>query len=155
MRVSQQVTGGSSGIGKAFLTHLSGTSYRIVAVARQLSALEYIPDSPNVLKVLLDVTSPTAIRAAVAKTVEKFGRIDVLVNNVAYSLLGDTETTTDEQARHLFETNFWGAATLIREVVRVMREDNPKTGQIGGVVGFMSSAGAHVAFPGGSYYYAT
>ncbi|KAK5049986.1 hypothetical protein LTR84_004105 [Exophiala bonariae] len=149
------ITGGSSGIGKAFLNHLSRTSYRVVAVARQLSALDYIPESTNVLKVILDVTSPTAIRAAVAKTVDKFGRIDVLVNNVAYSLLGDTETTTDEEARLLFDTNFWGATSLIREVVRVMRQDNPKTGQIGGVIGFMSSTGARVAFPGGSYYYAT
>lgn len=124
-------------------------------MARQLSALEYLPESPNVLKVTLDVTSPTAIKAAVARTVERFGRIDVLVNNVAYSLLGDTETTTDEGARQLFETNFWGAANLIREVVRVMREENPKTGQIGGVVGFMNSTGARVALPGGSYYYAT
>jgi NAD(P)-dependent dehydrogenase (short-subunit alcohol dehydrogenase family) len=95
------------------------------------------------------------MNAAVAESIEKFSRIDVLINNVAYSLLGDTESTTDEQARHLFETNFWGAANLTREAVRVMREENPKTGQIGGVIVFMSSAGARVAFPGGTYYYAT
>lgn len=151
------MTGGSSGIGKAFLTLLSSnTTYRLVAVARQLSALDYLPDTPNILKVIMDVTSPSAIQAAVAKTVEKFGRIDVLINNVAYSLFGDTESTTDEQARKLFETNFWGAANLMRAVVRVMREENPKSGgQIGGVVVFMSAAGARVAIPGGAYYYAT
>ena len=151
------MTGGSSGIGKAFLTLLSSkAAYRLVAVARQISALDYLPDSPSVLKVTMDVTSPTAIQAAVAKAVDKFGRIDALINNVAYSLLGDTESTTDSQARKLFETNFWGAANLMREVVRVMREENPNSGgQIGGAVVFMSSAGARVAFPGGAYYYAT
>ena len=107
------------------------------------------------LKLTLDLTSSATIKSAVARAVEKFGRLDVVINNAGYTLMGDTESVTDEQARHQFETTFWGAAEITKEAVRVMREENPKTGQIGGVVIFMSAAGARVAFPGGAHYYAT
>jgi len=125
-----------------------------VAAARNTSALDYLPDSENILKLTLDVSSALAVKDAVQRTIDTFGRIDVLVNNAAYSLIGDTESTTDEQARKVWETLFWGAATLTREAVRVMREDNAKSGTRGGVVIYMSSPGDRVALPGGSYYFA-
>lgn len=102
----------------------------------------------------MDITSASAIKDAVRRAIDTFGRIDVFVNNAGYSLLGDTESTTDEQARALFETIFWGAANLTREALRVMREENPKTGNGGGVVVYMSAPGGRVALPGGSYYFA-
>jgi NAD(P)-dependent dehydrogenase (short-subunit alcohol dehydrogenase family) len=102
----------------------------------------------------MDVTSSKAIEDAVQRATDSFGRIDVVINNAAYSLLGDTEATTDQQARTLFETVFWGAATMSREAVRVMREVNPKTGSIGGIILYMSTPGDRVALPGGSYYFA-
>jgi NAD(P)-dependent dehydrogenase (short-subunit alcohol dehydrogenase family) len=142
-------------MGKAFATYLSKSPYRLVATARTISALDYLQDTPNIHKLTLDIVSPSAIQEAVSRTLDVFGRIDIVINNVGYSLIGDTETTTDEQARLQFETNFWGATNLTREAVRVMREENPKTGQIGGVVIYTSAASARVAFPGGSYYYAT
>jgi len=149
------VTGSSSGIGQAYATYLSKSSYRLVATARKLSSLDYLPDTPNILKLTLDIVSASAIHEAVSRALEVFGRIDVVVNNAGYSLVGDTESTTDDQARRQFETNFWGAANLTREAVRVMREENPKTGQIGGVILYTSAASARVTFPGGSYYFAT
>jgi NAD(P)-dependent dehydrogenase (short-subunit alcohol dehydrogenase family) len=117
--------------------------------------MRFLPESQNVLKVTLDITSPDAIKDAVQRAIDTFRRIDVFVNNAGYSLLGDTESTTDAQARALFETLFWGAANLTREALRVMREENTKTGSSGGVVVYMSSPGGRVALPGGSYYFAT
>lgn len=154
---SFEVTGTSSGIGRAFAEFLSTSpkGYRLVAAARKTSALDYLPNSQNVLKLALDVASPTAIKNAVQDAIKSFGRIDVLINNAGYSLLGDTEATTDEQARVVFETLFWGAANLTKEAVRVMREENSKSGTVGGVVIYMSSPGGRVALPGGSYYFAT
>ncbi|KAI3319658.1 hypothetical protein HD806DRAFT_508673 [Xylariaceae sp. AK1471] len=150
------VTGCSSGIGRAFATYLSSTkSYRLVATARNISSLDYIPDGPNVLKVSLDISSTSAVKEAVAEAVNTFGRIDVVINNAGISVYGDTESTTDHQARTMFETNLWGAMNLTRGAVRVMREENPKTGQIGGVVIYMSAYTARVALAGGSYYMAT
>jgi NAD(P)-dependent dehydrogenase (short-subunit alcohol dehydrogenase family) len=126
-----------------------------VATARNISSLDYISDGPNVLKVSLDISSADAVKEATQKAVNTFGRIDVVINNAGVSVYGDTETTTDDQARKMFETNLWGAINLTREAVRIMREENPKTGQVGGVVFYMSSYSARVALPGGSYYVAT
>ena len=69
-------------------------------------------------------------------------------------MFGDFEAFSDEQARGQFETNFWGAVGLAREAVRAMREENPKTGQIGGVFCQTSAVSARVAFPGGAFYFA-
>jgi NAD(P)-dependent dehydrogenase (short-subunit alcohol dehydrogenase family) len=148
--------GSSAGIGRAFAALVASNpkNYRLVAAARKTSALQFLPESENILKVTLDITSPDAIKDAVRRATDTFGRIDVFVNNAGYSLLGDTESTTDAQARALFETLFWGATNLTREALRVMREDNTKTGNGGGVVVYMSSPGGRVSLPGGSYYYA-
>lgn len=128
------VTGGSRGIGKAFATYINDDeSYRLVAAARTLTDLDYLPNAPNVLKIVLDISSSDSIKSAIAKALTTFGRIDVVVNNAGYTLFGDFEAISNEQARQQFETNFWGAVDLAREAVRVMREENPKTGQIGGV----------------------
>ncbi|KAK5953740.1 hypothetical protein OHC33_005009 [Knufia fluminis] len=152
-----QVTGSSSGIGRAFATHISKSPspYRLVATARNASSLDYLPNTPNILKLTLDITSASTIQDAITRTISHFGRIDIVINNAGYSLVGDTESTTDEQSRAQFETNFWGAANLTREAVRVMREDNPKNGQMGGVVIYTSAASARATFPGGAYYFAS
>lgn len=116
--------------------------------------MDYLPNAPNVLKIVLDISSSDSIKSAIAKTLTTFGRIDVLVNNAGYTLFGDFEAISNEQARQQFETNFWGAVDLTREAVRVMREENPKAGQIGGVFCHMSAVSGRVAFPGGAFYFA-
>lgn len=102
-----KVTGCSSGIGAALATRLTTqTKSRVVATARKVSALSYLADdAPNVLKVALDVTSPEAIDVAFTKAVERFGRVDVVVNNAGYTIMGDTEASTAQEARDLFDTD--------------------------------------------------
>jgi len=149
------ITGCSSGLGQ----HLSklleqSNKYRVVATARRISALSYLPDnSPNVLKLELDVTSKDSVAAAVAAAVEKFGRIDVLVNNAGYGLMGDAEGTSDAEARAIMDTNFWGSVDMTKAVLSVFRDVNPAGD--GGVVVQVSSMGGFIGFPGSAYYHAS
>lgn len=101
------------------------------------------------------MTSESSIAQAVDSAISKFGRIDVLVNNAGYALMGDTESITDEQARQQVETNFWGTARLSTHAMRFMREDNAKTGQQGGLVMNLTSMGGFVGFPSHAYYHAS
>ncbi|KAI1121672.1 retinol dehydrogenase 8 [Nemania abortiva] len=151
------ITGCSSGIGAALATRLATqTKNRVVATARQVSALSYLTDDADkVLKLALDVTSNEAIDTAFKKALERFGRVDVVVNNAGYTVMGDTEASIGPEARELFDTNFWGAVEVTKRALGVMRDENPKTGQQGGVVLFVSSMGGFVSTPGGAYYHAS
>lgn len=103
---------------------------------------------------MLDLLSPESVKEATAQAVKAFGRIDIVVNPAGNSIYGDFEATPDKLAHDQFEVNFWGAVRLARESIRIFREDNPKTGQIGGVYCLVSSVSGRVAFPGGAYYFA-
>ncbi|KAF2968735.1 hypothetical protein GQX73_g4804 [Xylaria multiplex] len=154
---TRKVTGCSSGIGAGLATRLATqTTNRVVATARQVSALSYLEDdAQNVLKLALDVTSAEAIDAAFERAVERFGRVDVVVNNAGYTIMGDTESSTAKEGRDLFDTNFWGAVEVTKRVLGVLRDENPKTGQRGGVILFVSSMGGFVTTPGSAYYHAS
>lgn len=95
------------------------------------------------------------MKLVLTEAVEIFGRIDVVVNVVGSSLFGDFEATPDDKARAQLELNFWGAANLLRETLRIMREENPKSGRIGGVFCQVSGVSGRVAYPGGTYYIAS
>ncbi|XXG96022.1 hypothetical protein Hte_002299 [Hypoxylon texense] len=149
------ITGCSSGIGQSLAQLIAQSSNRLVATARKLSALSAIPASDRVLKLELDVTSIPEIEAALRATLEKFGRVDVLVNNAGYTLVGDTEGAGDEESRALMDTNFWGMVDVTKRTLGIMRDENPKSGQQGGVIVNMSSVGGWMGFPAGSFYHAS
>lgn len=145
------ITGCSSGLGKHFaLTAAQNPSYRVVVTARNAATLSYLPDGPNVLKLALDVTSPTSITEVVSATIKAFGRIDVLINNAGYGLFGDTEAITDADARAQLETNFWGAVNTTKAVLPIFRETSG-----GGVVVQVSSMGGYLGIAGNSFYHAS
>lgn len=128
---------------------------RVVATARRTSALEAIPSNDCVLKLELDITSIPSIDAALRATLEKFGRIDVVVNNAGYTLAGDTESAEDGESRAVLNTNFWGMVDVTKRTLGIFRDENPKTGQQGGVVVNVSSLGGWSGFPGQSFYHAS
>jgi NAD(P)-dependent dehydrogenase (short-subunit alcohol dehydrogenase family) len=101
------------------------------------------------------VTSLPSIEAAISTTMAKFGRIDVLVNNAGYTLAGDTEAAQDAESRAVFDTNFWGMVDITKKAIGIMRDENPKTGQQGGVVVNVSSMGGWAGFPGQAFYHAS
>ncbi|KAI1751959.1 retinol dehydrogenase 8 [Xylaria castorea] len=154
------ITGSSSGIGLALAQKIaSHPTHRLVATARNSSKLAgLLNQSDRVHTVELDVTSDNAIDAAVDSALSKFGRIDVMVNNAGSGLMGDTESALQlegqAKARKQVETNLWGTTRLSLHAVRVFRDENPKTGQQGGVVLNVTSLGGFAGFPGTAFYHA-
>ncbi|KAL8993733.1 MAG: hypothetical protein Q9169_006130 [Polycauliona sp. 2 TL-2023] len=134
---------------------IAQSTNRVVATARKTSTLTAIPDSDRVLKLELDVTSVPSIDAALLTTLEKFGRIDVAVNNAGYTLVGDTESAEVGESRAVFDTNFWGMVDVSKKTLGIFRDENPKTGQQGGVIVNMSSLGGWSGFPGQAFYHAS
>ncbi|KAK5634946.1 hypothetical protein RRF57_010658 [Xylaria bambusicola] len=101
----------------------------VIATARQITSLSEIPDKDDALKLELDVASTDAIDEALKATLDKFGRIDVVVNNAGYTLAGDTETASEQEARAVMDTNFWGMVNVSTKYLRILREENPRSGQ--------------------------
>lgn len=130
--------------------------HRLVATARKIDSLAYLPDdNPGVLKLALDVSFKESVDAAVALALGKFGRLDVCVNNAGYSLYGDAENCPEDMMHEVMETNFWGTVRVTQQALRIMREENPKTGQQGGVIFNVTSMGGRIAVPGNSFYHAS
>ena len=146
------VTGCSSGLGKALASTIYDAGHHLVATARDVKSLSYLPDNENVRKLALDVISQESIIMAINSAIQAWNRIDVFINNAGYSLVGDTEAISESDARLQLETNFWGPVRITKEALRIFREVNPK-GQ-GGTVLQISSMGGWWTAPGHSYYHA-
>ncbi|CAI7593554.1 unnamed protein product [Penicillium pancosmium] len=147
------VTGCSSGLGKALATTIYNSGHHIVATARNINSLSYLPEDARVLKFALDVTSQESIALVVNSVIQTWNHIDVFINNAGYSLVGDTEAISEADARLQLETLFWGPVHVTKEALRVFREVNPQ-GQ-GGTVLQISSMGGWWTAPGHSYYHAS
>jgi len=134
------VTGTSSGFGRSIVEELIERGDRVVATARDPRTLtDLVARAPErVLALQLDVTKPEEIRSAVASAVERFGAIDVLVNNAGYSVVGALEETSEVELRAVFEPMFFGAVAMTQAVLPQMRERRSGTivqiTSVGGVV---------------------
>jgi NAD(P)-dependent dehydrogenase (short-subunit alcohol dehydrogenase family) len=143
------VTGATSGFGRTIVDAALGRGDAVVATSRRTDGLEDIADHERVLVTKLDVTDPAQRQAAVAAALERFGRIDVLVNNAGRTQVGAIEETTDDEMRDLFELHFFAPFALTRLVLPVMRA------QGGGAIVQMSSVGGQTTAPGFGAYCAT
>ena len=145
------VTGASSGFGQAFCEHALERGYNVVATARNVSPLETLAAlaPQRVLALALDVTRPQNAAAAVQSAVARFGRIDVVINNAGYCVVGAFEETPDEELRAQMETNFFGALNVTRAVLPPLRA------QKGGSIVNISSLGGQLSFAGFSAYSAS
>jgi NAD(P)-dependent dehydrogenase (short-subunit alcohol dehydrogenase family) len=101
------------------------------------------------IAVKLDVTNTAEIKSAVKQVKEKFGQIDVLVNNAGIGYFGAIEESEEDEVRRMFEINFWGLAHITNEVLPIMRA------QRGGHIVNIASIGGLVGFPGVGFYNAT
>jgi len=142
------VTGASSGFGLALVQGIIARGDQVVAAARKPEDIARLAAlSPNqVLAVRLDVTEGEEIKAAVAEALDRFGAIDILINNAGYGLLSTVEEAEEEAIRRQFDTNFFGPAALIRAVLPSMRARRS-----GFIVNVSSTAGAR-GFAGSGYY---
>src|SRR5690242_9265570 len=119
------ITGCSSprGIGFATARALAAAGNQVVATVRDHSNDAALLDGMDNLSVAsLDLLDPASIAAAVKTTRERLGRIDTLINNAGYGLIGGIEQSTPAQARAEFDTNYFGTLDLVRAVLPVMRE---------------------------------
>jgi NAD(P)-dependent dehydrogenase (short-subunit alcohol dehydrogenase family) len=145
------VTGASSGIGAGVVRAALESGDRVVATARNVEKLRSAigqPPSDRLAFVPLDVTGEQQATKAIAAAVEKFKRIDVLVNNAGYSLLGTLESLATNEIERQFATNFYGVLYVMRAALPVMRRQG--TGRIlnvssmAGVIGY-GTASAYAA----------
>jgi NAD(P)-dependent dehydrogenase (short-subunit alcohol dehydrogenase family) len=145
------ITGCSTGFGKELARLVLDQGWRAVVTARHLDRLTGLASGheENALAVQLDVTDRAQIAQAVRQAEEKFGCIDVLVNNAGYGYLAAVEEGEDEQIRAMFETNFFGLVAMTNAVLPGMRQRRS-----GHIVNF-SSIGGLVSFAATGYYHAT
>ena len=145
------VTGAARGLGAEIAKAALAAGDKVVVTGRNREALlaAFGPDSDAVLSLALDVTREADAEAAVAATLARFGRLDVLVNNAGYGNLGLFEETTDAEARAQYDTNVFGLYNVTRAVLPAMRSQ--RSGRIFNV----SSVGGLVGGEGGSLYCAT
>ncbi|WP_243977802.1 SDR family oxidoreductase [Vibrio natriegens] len=118
------VTGTSRGMGTDIVKAALEQGDKVVATGRSLKRLrEVFADAPadRIQLLELDVTSESQAQQAVSEAVKRFGRIDVLVNNAGYCLLGRFEEATSEQIEAQFGTNVFGMANVLRAVLPIMR----------------------------------
>ena len=148
------VTGANSGIGAGVVRAAIKAGHRVVATGRNMdklrNALVDVAGDALLLE-RLDVTDEAGVKKAVDAAVARFGRIDVLVNNAGYSLLGNFEEMTIEQIERQLATNFWGVVHVLRAVLPAMRRQRAgrviNISSVAGVVGF-----AHCAAYGASKF---
>ena len=143
------ITGTTSGFGRAIAEAALERGDSVIATARRVEALEELGEHERVQPLRLDVTDAGEREAAVAAALDRFGRIDVLVNNAGRTQVGAVEETTEDELRALFDLHFFGPAALTRLVLPAMRA------QGGGAIVQLSSVGGQVTAPGFGAYCAT
>src|ERR1700691_2163362 len=118
------VTGSSRGFGRALVRAALEEGDLVAATARRPEQLSDLvaEHGDSVYPVALDVTDAAAVRSAIGAARDRFGRLDVIVNNAGYANVSPIETTEDQDFREQFETNFWGVYNVSKAAIPVLRE---------------------------------
>ncbi|MFB4306638.1 SDR family NAD(P)-dependent oxidoreductase [Actinomadura sp. GTD37] len=140
------VTGASSGIGEATALALSAEGARVAAGARRADRLAALADKApgEVLALDLDVTDQDSVRAAVAATVERFGGLDVLVNNAGVMLNGPIAGADTTEWTRMVETNLLGSMYAVHAALPHLLERKGTVLQVSSTSGRIASAGSGV-----------
>lgn len=133
------VTGVTSGIGAAIASLLSQQGFRVFGTIRKPNGSRTRVTNAELVR--LDVRDDQSVRSGVQSVLEQAGRIDALVNNAGYALIGALEETSIEEAKDLLETNFFGVLRMVQAVLPAMREQ--KSGRIVNI----SSVGGFLPLP--------
>lgn len=137
------ITGCSTGIGRDLAQRLAQSGYTVIATARKVETLENLHAA---LKLPLDVTQSESIRQVVDCVLQRFGRIDVLVNNAGYAMRGAVEEVPVEQAQQMFDANVFGVMRMIQAIVPHMRRQ-----RAGRIINISSIVGKLVTPANGTY----
>ena len=145
------ITGSSRGLGLAFTEAALTRGDHVVATARSPEALDVLvkEHGDRVFPLSLDVTDRAAVSTAVDAALDRYGRIDIAVNNAGYGLRGAVEELSETEARAQMEVNFFGALWVTQAVLAPMR-----TAGSGHIIQ-VSSMGGVIAFPALGLYHAS
>ncbi|MGC1304339.1 MAG: SDR family oxidoreductase [Caulobacteraceae bacterium] len=144
------ITGVNSGFGRCMTEQLLARGDRVAGTVRRLETMHDLKAGygERLWLAKLDMTDTLAIRRVVGEAFAELGRIDVVVNNAGYGLIGAAEEATDEQIVHQLDTNLMGSIQVVRAALPHLRD------QGGGRIIQVSTVGGQTAFPGGSLYHA-
>ena len=134
------VTGGTSGIGKAAALALKNDGWTVYELSRRLTGTE------GINHITADITDESGVAAAVEQVVSAEGHIDLVVNNAGFGISGAVEFTDTEDAKRLFDTDFFGMVRINRLIIPIMRK------QGGGKIINISSVAAPIPIPFQTYY---
>lgn len=142
------ITGTSSGFGRSLAEEVLGRGERVVATARDPKSLDDLvalaPDRVHAVR--LDVTQGEQIQPAIDAALRRFGRVDVIVNNAGFSIVGAGEETGESDLRVTMETMFFGAVAVSRAALPLLRR------QGGGTIVQLTSVGGLITSPGFGAY---
>jgi NAD(P)-dependent dehydrogenase (short-subunit alcohol dehydrogenase family) len=145
------ITGTSRGFGREFAQAALERGDQVAATARDIGTLSDLVDAHGdaILPLALDVTDKAAVGSAVAAAHDRFGRLDVVVNNAGYGLFGMIEEISEQQLRDQLETNLFGAFWVTQAVLPILRAQGSghiiQISTIGGICAFPSLGGYHAS----------
>lgn len=142
------ITGASRGFGRVWAIAALNRGDKVAATARTLASIADLKEKygAKVLTLALDVTDPNQVKTVVAQAHAHFGRLDIVLNNAGYSLVGTIEEASADDVRALYETNIFGTLSVIQAALPLLRA------QGGGHILGTSSGVGHVAMPVIGYY---
>lgn len=146
------VTGASKGLGLSLVKQLLAAGNKVAATSRSISDLEAAVGEagPNFLPLSVDLTNEGSVQSSFDAVVASFGRVDVIVNNAGFGLIGSLEELSDKESRANFEVNVFGMLNVIRSVMPQLRKQ-----QSGHIFNISSIGGFYGGFPGFGIYCAT
>ncbi|HNX25392.1 MAG TPA: SDR family oxidoreductase [Spirochaetota bacterium] len=139
------ISGCSSGIGRAFSSEFSKRNFHVAATARKIDSIRDIKSDKTGIYIL-DVTDEKSIKSCVKKVIKDFGRIDVLVNNAGYGLIGPAAEIPLDDIRNQYETNLFGLIALSQAVIPHMQNQGS-----GRIINISSVSGVLTTPFGGAY----
>src|SRR5258707_8494332 len=142
------ITGASRGFGRVWADAALKRGDKVAATARTLANIADLKEKygANVLTLELDVTKPDQVKTVVEEAYAHFGRLDIVLNNAGYSLVGTIEEAGANDVRALYDTNIFGPLSVIQAVLPLLRK------QGGGHILGTSSGLGHVTIPVIGYY---
>ena len=142
------ITGTSRGFGRVWADAALKRGDKVAATARKLSSIADLKEKygENVLTLELDVTNTEQVKATVAKAHSHFGKLDIVLNNAGYSLVGTIEESNAADVKAMYDTNIFGAIAVIQAALPLLRQQGG-----GHVIGISSNLG-HVTLPVIGYY---
>lgn len=142
------ITGTSRGFGRVWATAALERGDKVAATARNLSSIADLQEKykENILTLELDVTNHDQVEKAVKRAHEHFGKLDIVLNNAGYSLVGTVEEATIDQVKAMYDTNIFGAVAVIQAALPILRKQG-----YGHILGTSSNLG-HVVLPVIGYY---